>query len=261
MRRLLLSMPVLLLALWTGTACAGTAPQAAAPATTPTAFTDAQRAEIENIIHEYLTKKKPEAIAEGLQTLQAREQSAEEERTKGKIAEWKDKLYNDPATPVGGNPKGDVTIVEFFDYRCGYCKHAEDSVEKILKEDKKVRLVYKAFPILGADSEEAVKAALASVKQNKFDVFHNALMKKKDNLSADSVYKTAKDVGLDVTKLKKDMGEKAVSDAISDNLKLGQAIGVRGTPMFIINDQIFPGALQYEQMKEAVETARAAGKK
>jgi protein-disulfide isomerase len=224
-------------------------------------FTDAQRAEIEAIIKDYLVNKHPEIMAQGLQNLQKTEQADADAKSKSAVTNAKDRIFNDPTSPVGGNPKGNVTVVEFYDYQCGYCKMSEEAVERLLKEDKNVKFIYKDFPILGAASVEAAKASLASMKQGKFQAFHDALMGKKDHLGSDLIYQTAKDVGLDVDKLKKDMAEAPINDTINANLKLGQDIGVRGTPMFIINDNVFPGALQYDQMKQAVADARTADKK
>jgi protein-disulfide isomerase len=227
------------------------------------AFTDAQRAEIENIIKDYLTNKHPEVMAQGLQKLQQHEQETADAKSKEEVAKSKDKIFNDPTTPVN-NPKGNVTIVEFYDYQCGYCKMSEEGVEKLLKEDKNIKFVYKNFPILGAISSEAAKASQAAYKQGatKFVAFHDALMSKKDHLTTNEpIYQMAKDAGLDVEKMKKDMTDASVTDAIAANLKLGQDIGARGTPMFIIGDNIYPGALQYDQLKQAVADTRNPPKK
>lgn len=231
-------------------------PVPASMAPVPAGFSDAQRAEIESIIKDYLVNKHPEVMAEGLQGLQKREEQEADAKSKAEINSAKDRVLNDPNSPVGGNPKGNVTLVEFFDYQCGYCKMSEEGVERLMKEDKNVKIIYKEFPILGAASGEASKAVLASVKQGKYQAYHDALMSKKDHLSPEVIYGTAKDVGIDVDKLKKDMADASVTDQINANLKLGQDIGVRGTPMFIINDNIYPGALQYDQLKQAVSDAR-----
>ena len=141
---------------------------------------------------------------------------------------------------------------------------SEESVEKLLKEDKNIKFIYKNFPILGPLSAEAAKASQASYKQgaSKFQAFHNAMMVKKDHLTtSEPIYQMAKDAGLDVEKLKKDMADASVTDSIAANLKLGQEIGARGTPMFIIGDNAFPGALQYDQLKQAVADTRTPPKK
>ena len=248
-------------ALFLTAALLGLVPAFAQAAESSGGFTPAQRTEIENIIKDYLTDKNPDVLREGLQNLEARERDKADAKTKAAVADAKDRIYNDAKTPVGGNPKGDVTIVEFYDYNCGYCKMSEEGIQKLLKEDKNIRFIYKDFPILGAPSGEAAKASLASIKQGKFQAFHDALMTKKDHLSSDGIMQTAKDVGLDVEKLKKDMADQAIVDQINVNLKLGQDIGVQGTPMFIIGDNIYPGVLQPEQLKKAVSDARSAGKK
>lgn len=236
---------------------------AAAAVSTPAAaspFTDAQRAAIEDIVKEYLTQKNPEVLIQAGQELQRRQTAEADAKSKAALSGSKDKIFNDPNTPVGGNPKGDVNVVEFFDFQCGYCKMSEAAVEKLVKEDKNVRLVYKDYPILGPVSTEASKAALASVRQGKYIKFHDALMGAPGHITSDDIYKIAKDSGLDVEKLKKDMADDAIGKMVEANIGLGGEIGVRGTPMFIINDQTFPGALQYEQLKKAVDDARAAKK-
>lgn len=234
------------------------APASAASAKT---FSDSEKAAIEDVVRDYLTTKHPEVLMEAMKELQRRDQATAETKAKEAVTTYKDKIFNDPNTPVGGNLKGDVTMVEFFDYQCGYCKMSEEAIQKVLKEDGKVKFIYKEFPILGPMSVTATKASLASVRQNKYIKFHDALIGKKEHLSEDIIYQTAKDVGLDVDKLKKDMADDSITKMIDANLKLGSDVGVRGTPMFIIGNQIYPGALQYDQMKKAVDDARAANKK
>ncbi len=230
---------------------------AAPPAAAARVFSDAQRAEVEEIIREYLTSKHPEVLMDAMKELQRRDQASAENKSKEAISASKDKVFSDPNTPVGGNPKGDVTVVEFFDYQCGYCKMSEEGVQKLLKTDKNVKFLYKDFPILGPMSVTAARASIASIKQNKYVKFHDALMGVKDHLTDDIIYQTAKDAGLDVEKLKKDMDDEATSKIIAANLKVGGDIGVRGTPMFIVGEQIYPGAMQYDQLKKSVDDARA----
>ena len=231
-----------------------------APMATGKTFSDADRAEIESIIKDYLTTKHPEVVMQAAQEMQKREHATAETKSKEAVGTSKDRIFNDADTPVGGNPKGDITMVEFFDYQCGYCKMSEESVEKLLKEDKGIKFIYKDFPILGPMSVTAARAALASVNQGKYIKFHDALMTKKDHLTEDLIYQTAKDAGLDVDMLKKDMAGDKISKIVDDNLKLGSDIGVRGTPMFIIGEQVYPGALPLEQMKKAIADARAPKK-
>lgn len=221
-------------------------------------FSDEQKAAIQDVIKEYLTKEHPEVIVEAMKEIQHREQTTAESKSQEAIKTAKDKIYNDPDTPVGGNPKGSVTVVEFFDYQCGYCKMTESAVQQLLKENKEVKFIYKDFPILGPMSTTAAKVALASARQGnaKYIKFHNALMNVKDHLSEDSIYQTAKEVGLDVEKLKKDAADDGIAKIAQANVDLGTEIGVRGTPLFIVGEKIYPGALQADQLKKAVEDAR-----
>jgi protein-disulfide isomerase len=231
------------------------------PAANASPFTDAERAGIEDIVKEYLVNKNPEVMAQAFHNLEKRNQEAAEAKIKEKISSEKDRIFNDSSSPFAGNPKATVTVVEFYDYQCGYCKMAEEAVERVLKEDKDVKIVYKNYPILGPVSLEAAKAGTASVKQGKFLVFHSALMNKKEHLTSDMIYQVAKDVGLNVDTLKKDMADASVGDSVNASLKLGQDIGAQGTPFFIINDAFTPGVLQYEQLKNILSDARAKVKK
>ena len=184
-------------------------------------FSDAERTQIEEIVKDYLVKTNPEILIAVSNELRKREQANSQVKAEKAIGESKDQIYNNPDTPVSGDPKGDVTIVEFFDYNCHYCKGAEDGIEKLLKDDKKVKFVYKEFPILGPQSVVAAKAALAANKQGKYVAMHNALMNLKNPLSDDLIYSTAKSSGLDVDKLKKDMNDPAIAKMIDDSTKLG----------------------------------------
>ncbi len=233
---------------------------ASASAQASASFTEAQRAEIESIVKTYLTEKNPQVLAEGLQNLQTRQQEEAEAKIKENIAKHKAEIYKDAATPSVGKDSAKVTVVEFFDYQCGYCKAAEEGMERVLKEDKDVRIVYKNFPILGPVSLEAAKASLASVKQGKFKEFHTAMMNRKEHLKSEMIYEIAKNVGLNVDKLKKDMDDKTVTENLAANTKLGESIGVRGTPFFIINDTTSPGVLSYDALKKVIDAARAEKK-
>jgi protein-disulfide isomerase len=138
---------------------------------------------------------------------------------------------------------------------------SEEGINKLLKADNGIKFLYKDFPILGPMSVEASKASFAAAKQGKFQAYHDALMSKKDHVSDDMLFQTAKEVGLDIDKLKKDMAGDDIAKEIEANLKLGNDVGVRGTPMFVVGDNVYPGALQYEQFKKAVDDARASAKK
>lgn len=236
---------------------AGLIPFAASAADAPAALTDAQKAAVEEVVRDLLTKKEPEILMQAFRTMQVKEEKAQFEKSSEAIKKSANDLFNNPDSPVGGNPKGDVTIVEFFDYSCGYCKMAQASVEKFIGEDKNVRLIYKEYPILGQASVDASKAALASVAQGKYVAFHNALMKAKDKLSMETILKLAKETGLDADKLKKDMEAEKIGKIIEANHEMAASMGVRGTPGFIIGNKLYPGALNEEGLKKIVAEVRA----
>lgn len=215
-----------------------------------------QKAEVEAIVRELLTKKEPEIIIKAAEVVQGKMDRAVEKKGKDALVKNKDKLLGDPSTPVGGNPKGDVTIVEFFDYGCGYCKMAQKHVETLLAEDKNVRLLYKEFAILGPNSLKASEAALASNEQGKYVAFHNALMESKSRPGPGVIMDIAQDVGLDMDKLKKDMESEKIKNALKINRELGGELGIRGTPSFVIDGKLYPGAMSLDQLREAVAAAR-----
>jgi len=136
------------------------------PAPAVKTFSDADRAAIEDIVRDYLTVKHPEVLMDAMKELQRRDQATAENKSKEAISTAKDEIYNSTVLPVGGNAKGDVTVVEFFDYQCGYCKMSQDGIDKLLKGDKNVRFVYKEFPILGPMSVTAAKAAFANISSS-----------------------------------------------------------------------------------------------
>ncbi len=219
------------------------------------AMDDAQRQAIEQVVRDYLMKN-PEVIVEAIEELQKREKLAEDTRNRQALSSNRAALENSAADPVLGNPKGDVTLVEFFDYQCGYCKAVQADVQKLIKEDAKLRVVFKEFPILGPASVTAAKAALASREQGKYEAFHNALMAHRGQLDDDTILRLARSAGLDTDKLKKDMESPAVQQVIGANLALAQALGIRGTPAFVVGDDLAPGAIKLNDMKAMVAKAR-----
>lgn len=228
-------------------------------ADSPKTISDSEKETIQKVVKEYIVNEHPEIIIDALKEMKKRDEAVASAKIRESISSKKKYLFEDPATPVGGNPKGDVTVLEFFDYQCGYCKMVEESVEKLLKEDKNVRFVYKEFPVLGPMSLQAAKAAIASLKQDKskYVAFHNALMKKQGHFTKDEdILSVAKSVGLDTEKLKKDMQDESVSKQVQASIDLGTEIGARGTPMFVIGEEVYPGAMELTQMKEAIEKTR-----
>jgi protein-disulfide isomerase len=209
----------------------------------------------ERRVREYLLKN-PEVIMEALQILQQRQRAAESENLKRTIAERGEEILNDPAAPVGGNPSGDVTVVEFFDYNCPYCRRVAPTIVELEETDPDLRLVYKEFPILGPGSQFAARAALASRKQGKYVPFHEALMAADGQVGEDSVLEIARDAGLDVDRLERDMSDPGIEAAIERNLELANALGITGTPSFVIGDEIVPGAVDRRTLESLITRAR-----
>jgi protein-disulfide isomerase len=218
-------------------------------------FTPAQKQEIQKLVRDYLVEH-PEVLNEAINALQAKEDRAKEEKQSAAVKGHKKDLFDQTDGTVIGNPKGDVTLVEFFDYNCGYCKSMFPAMMEALKEDGKVRLVLKEFPILGPSSVTASRAALASRKQGKYNEFHLAMLGHKGSLTDDAVFVIAKDTGLDVDKLKKDMDDPAVAAIINKNRQLAQDLDIEGTPALIVGDTLVPGAVPKARLVDLLKQAR-----
>ncbi len=213
--------------------------------------------EIRKIIKEYLMEQ-PEIIREAIQELEKRTAEAEKQRQKKLLSENQDLLVNEKYSFNAGNKDGDVTVVEFFDYNCPYCRQALKDIVKLMDEDKNVRVVLKEYPILGEASQKAALAALASRKQGKYMEFHQALLTAKGRINDKAIDTIAEKVGLDVKQLKKDMESADVKDALQKNIEVGIKLGINGTPTFIFNDQVIPQVLPYDAMKELLTKMRKA---
>lgn len=211
--------------------------------------------DIEKIVREYLLEN-PDVVVESIQNYQLKERERQEQAFRDQIKDSKEDIYNDPGSPVAGNPDGDVTIVEFFDYNCGYCKKAMEDLTKLMEADKNVKVVFKEFPILSESSNEIARWALASNFQGKYFDFHLAVMSHSGPKNTAALEKIAKKVGLDVKQLKKDAESKAVRGQIEKTRSLARSLGISGTPAFIINDKLSPGYIRFDVMKQAVENAR-----
>jgi protein-disulfide isomerase len=218
-------------------------------------FSPDQAKAIEEMVRAYILKN-PEIIREAVEALQAKEQQSADERRMATAAQLKEQLLNDPAAPVLGNPAGDVTLVEFFDYRCPYCKKAAPVVDQLLKEDGRIRRVMKEFPILGPESVFASRAALAAKMQDRYEPMHRALIGAKGALDQDMVFRLAKEAGVDVARLKRDMNAPEVEDALRRNRELASALEITGTPAFIIGNDFVPGAAELETFRTLVARAR-----
>jgi protein-disulfide isomerase len=213
--------------------------------------------DVQEIVAQWVDEN-PEKILLSIQKMQAKANKNKLKDASKNIAKNKDKLFSDKS-PQYAPRKYDVTIIEFFDYNCGYCKKARDNVDQLIKEDKKVRVIFKEYPILGPQSIEMSTVALA-VQINypkSYFKFHNALMKSKER-GKDGAYKIAKSLGLSVKKLKSTVARDAekIAKMISENHQIGKEIGVTGTPGFIIGEELLPGAYPLDVMKEKIAAAR-----
>jgi protein-disulfide isomerase len=214
-----------------------------------------QRRAIESVIHDYLLQH-PDVLIEALRAADERLKSDAGEKAKRALAVRRKEVFDDPETPVGGNPKGDVTLVEFFDYRCPYCKQVQPRLRELLLADRELRIAYKELPILGSVSVTAARAGLAAYRQGKYQAFHDAMMAATGQITADTVYQVAGSVGLDVDRLKRDMASPQIEAVLKANQALANALDIRGTPGFIVGDQIIPGAIELPTLKELVAEAR-----
>jgi protein-disulfide isomerase len=216
-----------------------------------------QKGQIEKIVHDYLIAH-PEVIKEAIVALQAKEEAEKADTQSQAVIANKDAIFNDAATPVAGNPIGDVTLVEFFDYHCPYCKAVAEPMAQLLQEDKGVRLVLKEFPILGDDSKLAAKAALASAAQGKYWEFHQALLEHRGAFDTDTIKAIAGKVGLDTKKLLADMQDAKTQPLIDANRKLADSLDIGATPTFIIGNQVVEGAIPLDQIKALIKKARGS---
>ena len=199
----------------------------------------------------------PEIVMEAVAILREREEAAQAASAAAAIAELRPMLEADPNAPVLGNPEGDVTVVEFFDYNCPYCKQASGEVKALLAADADVRLVYREWPILGEGSVYAARAALAAREQGKYEEFHWALMEDRARKDEAGVLRIAEAVGLDVERLKADMESEAVMSHIAQSMAMAESLGFTGTPSFVIGGQAVFGLVPQDQLAAFVAEARA----
>lgn len=216
------------------------------------------RAQVERIIREYLGEN-PEVVVEALRAFQDRQRQAERQRQTQSLDARADEMFSDPDAPVAGNVNGNVTIVEFFDYQCGYCKRVHPIVKNLVADDGNIRFIYKEFPILGPESVFAARAALAARWQGKYGEFHDALMRSKGRLPEERVFSIAASVGLDPTVLRHDMETRRfeLDVIIERNLDLAKALDITGTPGFVVEDAVVQGAMDKDSFVNLVGSVRA----
>lgn len=228
-----------------------------AQAVSPTS--DADKAAIEKIVRDYILQN-PEIITEAVQILQSRKKQAETAADRQLLAANRAALLDNSASPVGGNPKGDVTVVEFFDYRCGVCKRIHPIIDQLVKSDPQIRRVYKEWPILGPNSVLASRAAIASRKQGKYLSFHKVMMEANSAFGESAIMAMAESVGIDTARLRRDMRSAETDTVLRDNYALADRLKLNGTPSFVIGDTLLRGGRDLESLKAIVAEARA-GKK
>ena len=220
-----------------------------------TSFTPEQRAQIVDIVRAAL-KSDPSILRDAIAALQADDALKQDAAARAAIGKLGPELTKQPGDPVAGNPNGDVTLVEFYDLRCPYCRRMLPVLAELLKHDPGVRLVYKDIPILGPGSTIGAKAVLAARRQGGYLKLHDALMAGSANITEETVHAAATKLGLDWERLQKDMQDPAIQGRISANLALAQTLGIQGTPAYVIGGRLMPGAVSLAQLQEAVSTAR-----
>lgn len=201
----------------------------------------------------------PEVIMEAVATLQRRKEADRIQQQRAAARADRAALHDSGIVPVAGNPEGDVTVVEFFDYRCPYCRRAYQEVKALMASDPKVRVIYREFPVLGPDSVYASRAAVASVFQGKYLAFHDALMTYAGRLDPDAVMEMARKVGLDRARLEADMNKPAVGAVIAEGHALAKRLGINATPTFVIGDALVPGYMDADTLDSFVQKARGGG--
>jgi protein-disulfide isomerase len=214
-------------------------------------FTSAQRAEIVKIMRDAL-KQDPSILRDAVAALQADETGKQKEM----LAAAKTSLI-DPGDPVAGNPHGDVTIVEFFDTRCPYCRKLEPTMADLLARDHGVRVVFKDLPILGPPSVLGSKALLAAQKQGGYEKLRDAIMSAPPQTTKAMIQDAALHLGLDWPRLRHDMDDPAIQARIDANLKLARSVGIEGTPALVIGGELIPGAVEGDELRSAIAKARA----
>jgi protein-disulfide isomerase len=229
------------------------------PAASAENFSGGQRGEIETIIRNYLIAH-PEVLEEAMAELNKRQATAEAEKHEASVAQNSDTIFNSPRGVVLGNKDGDVTFVEFFDYNCGYCKRAMTDMLDLMKSDSKLKVVLKEFPVLSQGSVEAAQVAVAVRMQDpggkKYLDFHQRLLGGRGQADKARAIAAAKEAGLDVARIEKDLASPEVRATIEENFKLAESMGMNGTPSYVIGKQVVIGAVGLEGLKEKIGVAR-----
>ena len=222
-------------------------------------FSDSQRGDIEAIVRNYLIAH-PEVLEEAMAELSKRQSAAETAKHQAAVANNSDAIFNSPRNVTVGNKDGDVTFVEFFDYNCGYCKRAMMDMMELMKSDPKLKVVLKEFPVLSAGSVEAAQVGVAVRMQDpsgkKYLDFHQKLLTGRGAADKARAMAVAKEVGLDMAKLEKDLASAEVRNTLEENFKLAESMGMNGTPSYVIGKQVVVGAVGVDALREKIGVAR-----
>ncbi len=225
-------------------------------------LSDARKAEIGEIVKSYLLSH-PEVIQDALNELEKRQRDAEANAQKTALASIGPDLIKAENGIVLGNPSGDVTLVEFFDYNCGYCKKSLSDIMTLMKDDPKLRVILRDFPVLGPDSIEASKVALAVRAQlsgSKYMEFHQKLLESRGRVGKDRALQVAQELGADMAKLQKDLDSTEVRRLIEGTMRAADALRIGGTPAFVVGDGVIVGAVGHDPLADAVKSMRTCGK-
>jgi len=234
---------------------------AAAPVSAQS-LTDKQKDEVRTLIREYMLAN-PEIIQEAMTELERKQGEAEKVARTKALEQLAGALADSPRAIVVGNPKGDVTLVEFFDYNCSYCKKAMGDVKTLVQNDPKLRVVLRDFPVLGPDSVEASLAAVAAKNQftgEKYWDFHQKVLESRGRIGKDRVFAVAKEMGADMARLQKDLESPETRAAVEETMRFADALRLQGTPAFVVGKEVIFGAVGLEPLKTAVASTRKCGK-
>ena len=229
----------------------GTAPTARAES----ALTSTQARQVDALIHDYIVAH-PEVIMESLQAAQDKADADRHAEAESALGKHREALLHDPTSPVMGNPDGDVTLVEFFDYRCPYCKSSAATIAELIKSDRRLRVVMKEFPVLGPESTFASRVALVAARHGRYAAFHETVLGFKGTLDNAKTLQLAAEIGLDPKTTKAEADDPKLDTIIQGNIDLAHALAIDGTPTFVIGKFIIPGVAGMDDLKLAVATAR-----
>jgi protein-disulfide isomerase len=222
-------------------------------------FSTPQRSEIEKIVHDYLVTH-PEVLQEAMAELEKRQAAAESQKHQAAVKQYSKEIFSSPKQVTLGNPKGNVTFVEFFDYNCGYCKRAMGDMLTLMKGDPKLKVVLKEFPVLGQGSVEAAQVAIAVHMQDptgkKYFEFHQKLLSSRGQANKAAALAVAKSIGMDMARLEKDIAGPEVRATLQESFKLAEALGMNGTPSYVIGDSVVVGAVGLEALQAKINTTR-----